>query len=309
MREPPTHVTDEDVLATVAEHWAGDLDRIGHLPVGFGAYHWRASGPDTILFVTLDQLGGRHTIETLDAAYAGADTLSTSGLDFVLAPLATTTGGGHTVPFEGDALSTTPWRIGTTTGDGTMSGARALATREALDRLHATSAPGEIPHWQPLVEPDLADDLAQRTAGAWDSGPYGEDARTAIADHLDDIARWTTTYHQLAATTDPDTWVATHGEPHTRNQLLTAEAMFLIDWESLKLAPRERDLRVLDDAGHPQRDADEAMVEMFDLEWRLDEISQYAAWFEVWHTGTESDAIAFGGLTGELTRDGRHIRR
>ena len=42
MREPPPHVTDEDVLATVAEHWAGDLDRIGHLPVGFGAYHWRA---------------------------------------------------------------------------------------------------------------------------------------------------------------------------------------------------------------------------------------------------------------------------
>ena len=85
--------------------------------------------------------------------------------------------------------------------------------------------------------------------------------------------------------------------------------MLLIDWESLKLAPRERDLRVLDDAGHPQRDADEAMVEMFDLEWRLDEISQYAAWFEAWHTGTESDAIAFGGLTGELTREGRHTRR
>ena len=152
MREPPPHVTDEDVLATVAEHWAGDLDRIGHLPVGFGAYHWRASGPDTILFVTLDRLGERHTIETLDAAYAGADALSTSGLDFVLAPLATTTGGGHTVPFEGDALSMTPWRIGTTTGDGTMSGARALATRDALDRLHATSPPGEIPRWQPLVD-------------------------------------------------------------------------------------------------------------------------------------------------------------
>ena len=302
-------MTDEDVLATVAEHWAGDLDRIGHLPVGFGAYHWRASGPDTILFVTLDQLGERHTIETLDAAYAGADALSTAGLDFVLAPLATTTGGGHTVPFEGDALSATPWRIGTTTGDGTMSGARALATRDALDRLHATSPPGEIPRWRPLVEPDLADDLAKRTAGAWDSGPYGEDARAAIADHLDDIARWTATYHRLASATDPDTWVATHGEPHTRNQLLTAEAMFLIDWESLKLAPRERDLRALDDAGHPQRDADEAMIEMFDLEWRLDEISQYAAWFEAWHTGTESDAIAFGGLTGELTREGRHIRR
>ena len=51
------------------------------------------------------------------------------------------------------------------------------------------------------------------------------------------------------------------------------------------------------------------MLDLFDLEWRLDEISQYAAWFEAWHTGTASDAIAFGGLTGELTREGRHIRK
>ena len=38
------------------------------------------------------------------------------------------------------------------------------------------------------------------------------------------------------------------------------------------------------------------MVEMFDLEWRLDEISQYAAWFAAPHTGTASDEVAFGGL-------------
>ena len=44
------------------------------------------------------------------------------------------------------------------------------------------------------------------------------------------------------------------------------------------------------------------MVELFDLEWRLDEISQYAAWFAAPHTGNRDDEIAFGGLRDELTR-------
>ena len=76
MREPPPHLTDEDVLATVNEHWDVDGDRIGHLPVGFGAHHWRVSGADTILFVTFDRLGDRHSADSLEAAYAGARSLS-----------------------------------------------------------------------------------------------------------------------------------------------------------------------------------------------------------------------------------------
>ena len=97
--------------------------------------------------------------------------------------------------------------------------------------------------------------------------------------------------------------MATHGEPHTRNQLLTTDRLRLVDWESIKFAPRERDLRTLVASGH----ADLAtphwpMVEMFDLEWRLDEISQYAAWFAAPHTGTASDEVAFGGLIEELAR-------
>ena len=44
------------------------------------------------------------------------------------------------------------------------------------------------------------------------------------------------------------------------------------------------------------------MLDLFDLEWRLDEISQYAAWFAAPHTGTASDRVAMGGLLHELTR-------
>ncbi len=37
------------------------------------------------------------------------------------------------------------------------------------------------------------------------------------------------------------------------------------------------------------------MLELFDLEWRLDEIAQYADWFLGAHAGTASDDVAFGG--------------
>jgi spectinomycin phosphotransferase len=95
--------------------------------------------------------------------------------------------------------------------------------------------------------------------------------------------------------------VATHGEPHSDNQMLTPRGRYLVDWESLKLAPRERDLRELVDAGAPVG-ADPDMVEMFDLEWRLEEIREYTAWFAAEHHGTEDDQIAFAGLIHELTR-------
>jgi spectinomycin phosphotransferase len=45
------------------------------------------------------------------------------------------------------------------------------------------------------------------------------------------------------------------------------------------------------------------MLELFDLEWRLDEISQYAARFAAPHPGGPDDEIAFGGLLDELERE------
>jgi spectinomycin phosphotransferase len=79
--------------------------------------------------------------------------------------------------------------------------------------------------------------------------------------------------------------------------------VLFVDWESLARAPRERDLRPLVDSGHADLVApDWTMIEMFDLEWRLDEISGYAAWFAAPHRGSEDDRIAFEGLLGELDR-------
>jgi spectinomycin phosphotransferase len=297
VREPPPGVTGPDVLAAVRAHWDDAVRGAEHLPVGFGAHHWAAhddQGPR--LFVTLDRLERKRTADRLEAAYAGAAALREAGLEFVLAPLASSRG-TFTVPLGDGALSCTPWREGRAGGQLDVPW-----TADALRRLHAVDPPAGIPEWRPLVGPDLADRLASLGRRAWGPGPYAERARAEVLRHLAGLETWTARYHRLADVARGHPWVATHGEPHEDNQLLTPDGRLLVDWESLKLAPRELDLRTLADAGLAT-DADPEMLELFDLEWRLDEVDQYAAWFSAPHTGTADDHLAFDGLLHELTRE------
>ena len=289
------------MLAAVRRHWPAEVDAVEHLPVGFGAHHWRASARSAPrLFVTLDAVGARHSAASLEGAYAAAAALE---LDFVVAPLPSRTG-TYTVPLADGRLSCTPWTAGTVAGSGPVTGdGLARANLDALARLHAARPPAAIPRWRPRVGPELAETLAGALGRAWASGPYGEAARAAIAERIGAIAAWTTRYHGLVDRARTLPWVPTHGEPHTRNQIVTPGGVRLVDWESFALAPRERDLGPLIEAGHAADvRPDWAMVELYDLEWRLDEIAQYATWFAGPHTGDRDDRIALDGLRRELGR-------
>jgi len=66
-------------------------------------------------------------------------------------------------------------------------------------------------------------------------------------------------------------WVAAHGEPHAGNQLVTAAGhRLLVDWESLRLAPAELDLRLLTKQGHAdpptQHDAEVEGAQLEDVD-------------------------------------------
>lgn len=300
VREAPPQVTDTAVLAVVRDQWRRDVDEVEHLPVGFGAWHWQArAAGQPVLFATLDPLGIHHSADSLEATYAAAAELAGRGLAFVVPPVPRVDG-GFTVGFGADALSATPWHDGSSGHGALADEAAAVGMAQMLAALHAESPPAGLPRWHPLVGPDLPQDLAARSLSLWMSGAHGEAARAAIRERLDDIEHWTARYVRLSAATDPETWVPTHGEPHTRNQLITEAGTVLVDWESLRLAPRERDLRWL--APYDLGGAEPAMVEMFDLEWRLDEISQYADRFQAPHVDTESDRVALAGLLQELDR-------
>ncbi|MFB9313940.1 aminoglycoside phosphotransferase [Nocardioides plantarum] len=283
MHEPPVGVDDADVLAAVRRHWAPDADAVVHLPVGFGAHHWRASRDGApLLFVTLDGFH-RHDLDSLVATYATAAALRDTGLGFVHAGLEP-----WAVPFGTGALSATPW----------LDGERPVtldvdATAAALAALHAVEPPARLRSWRTLVGPELADDLDARAVRPWDLGPLGEQARTAITERLADIRRWVAAYHRLAEVARDRPWVTTHGQPGVHNQVLTADGLRLVDWESLLLAPPERDLRTV-------ASGDPAMLELFALEWRLDEISLAAHRFAAPHTGTADDHEAYAALLEEL---------
>jgi spectinomycin phosphotransferase len=303
MREPPTGVSDAAALEAVLMHWSLAADGAAHLPVGFGAHHWCISNLGSpVLFATLDTLEPRHTAESLERAYASAATLAASGLDFVAAS-SRTVNGHYTAPLAGGLVSVVPWIEGVTADLSAPGADVPLRTAALLDRLHRATAPPDTPVWRPAVDADLSTRLVGLTRRPWGTGPLGEPVRQVLASSLDRVERWTTRHEQLVAQASDHPWVVTHGEPHPQNLIDTASGLVLVDWESIALAPRERDLRVLIEQGHPRPSGiEDGMLELFDLDWRLDEVAQYSTWFSSPHAGSESDAVAYDGLLHELTR-------
>ncbi|NGN64785.1 phosphotransferase [Streptomyces sp. A7024] len=303
MQTRPIFITDDAIADTVAAHWLPEVVEVEYLPWGFGAHHWRVTGGGTTLFGTLDQLAPRHTAASLEAAYAGAAALADDGLNMVCAPLPSRDG-RFTVDAGAGVLSTTPWLDGRSPTEAEARKPRHVReVIDALTTLHRAAPPDTLPSWTPRIGPEFADDLRARTNRPWRSGPLGESARTVLAARHDVIKSWISRYLELAgvAFDHRDRWVPTHGEPHGANQVMGACGLKLVDWESLALAPRERDYVDLFEAAADHSVAlDPAMIELFALDWRLSEIAEYARWFAAPHTGTDDDHTALEDLYAEL---------
>jgi spectinomycin phosphotransferase len=303
---PPERVTDAGVRDAVRAHWLDGAVTAVHLPVGFGAHHWEvADATGHRLFVTLDGFGSRHSAESLEGAYAGAAALAMAGLRAVW-PSLPARSGRYTVPFGEGALSVTGWLDGWTPTEVEAAAPHHVGEVVGVLRsLHRCPPPLGIPVWAPRVDADFPRRLREQTAARWTRGPFGEEARAAIVGRLPEIDRWTRRYLALAeeAQRHRDAWVATHGEPHFANQVVTPAGLRLVDWESLALAPRERDLVDLVDRGAATVEsvgAREPMLELFRLDWRVSEIGEYADWFAGPHGRSADDHTALAGLHEEL---------
>lgn len=291
MLEPPPDVRDADVLDVVRRHWEPRAEAVEHLPVGWGAHHWRVDvDGEPMLFATLDPDLPRHTPESLEGAYAAAAAL---GLDFVW-PSLPRVEGGYTVPCGPRTASVAGWLPGERPRESVSE------LPELLAALHAAPAPATAPVWSTEIDPDLGDQLRALIQDDW-PGPLGPAARELLVGHLTEVGGWVREHARLLALADPTTYVVTHGEPGVHNQWLARGRTWLLDWESLLLAPRERDLATLVGEGRDV-DHDPQMVRLFDLEWRLSEIWAFASWLQGPHTGDADDRTALGGLTHELTR-------
>jgi spectinomycin phosphotransferase len=255
---------DRDALVSALRSWELSTTSLDYLPVGNGSHHYlaRDSGGRR-WFVTVDELLSKlfgmmgptfspwvdvdldAAFVALDRAFRTAVALRQAGLEFVHAPI-TRPDGEVLTRLGAYAVSVFPFIDGISDVD---IGERRHQLLTLLGRLHAATdaIPLGVPQHDTLTVPlatrflTVLDDLRSR----WTTGPYAEPTRLvlkrsagAIRDLID---RCNDLAHAVRAT--DKRWVVTHGQMHALNIVHTRDdALLLVDWDCVAVAPRERDL-------------------------------------------------------------------
>ena len=318
-------VAEEAIAAAVADGWALRIGDLRYLPEGGGAYHWIAQADDgRRWFVTCDDLDTKPWLgaerdwvfDGLMAAYSTAIDLRAAGLSFVAAPIASVTGAPAVRLGERHSISVFEYLDGEPGQWG-----HPIAPKERgefvtmLARLHATPATRDLAR-RGLEVPGRArferalDDLE----GPWDGGPLSEPARGVLAGHLDVIVRWFIELDRLAyrlGETEVDP-VLTHGEPHPGNLIRADTGLMLVDWDTVAVAPAERDLWMfVDDGGtvlSAYRDLtgvtpDREGLAAYRLLWALSDVAAFTAQLRAEHRRDADAEKALAALRSLL--DGR----
>jgi len=307
MLTEPADLTPDTVLDVVREHWDAGVVSAAYLPRGAGAHHWVASGRHQPRWlVTADDVTTDGRLEELLDTYAAARELAARGHHVVVPTVAPETEPTGVGVVPGAYLLTVTAYLEGEPGPGEYAddNQRALIAG-ALGGVHAERPPARTRPWTP--GPPRRSELGlllTRLGGRWTAGPFGESVRKALRRSGPELGRLYQRFDQLAAQAlgDRERWVPTHGEPHTANVLWQLGGPVLVDWESLRVAPRERDLRTVlrgADGAEPlsayvahggTAELDDDMVELFDLEWWLWEVAEYAVRFHAPHEGDDDDA-------------------
>ena len=307
MRTPPP--LDLDVLHVALRNgWGLAVRSLEYAPLGFGSYHWIASGEGgTRRFITVDDLtmkrlpGGRGDAYTaLGRAFRSALALYRGGLDFVVAPLPGQTGAVVQRLGRRFSVAVFPFVEGRVSPGGEFeSDADRITVTERVRELHrATALVGGIPGSEDFALPwrDELEGSLRQLGTPWIEGPYGEPARRLLQDRAAQVRDALAVYDRLISqvrTQDP-AFVITHGEPHAGNVIFTEDGPRLIDWDSALLAPPARDLWML---SAPHAEESETLL-LYRLWWELAEIGGYVAAFCRPHAGNEDAAEAWQNLRG-----------
>jgi len=279
----PADLHEPDLVALLAEAWGIQTKSLEYRPVGFGSHHWQA-GHDW--FITVDEVAAN---DDLAAALGTAQDLLAGGLSFVVAPIPTRSGEPLARLGTRYAAAVYPYVDGQSFHwDEWSSPEHHRAVLDLVVALHTTIIPTRartddfgIPHRNVLTTTDDGD-----------HGPYSRRAAHLLAGHRTAIRRRLAEYDRLVPA-QPSTVVITHGEPHPGNTMLTAQGWRLIDWDTVRLAPPERDLWSLerndDYAAATGYRPDPKLLELFRLRWDLSDLAVTAERFRHPHTGDADD--------------------
>ncbi|HZM84128.1 MAG TPA: aminoglycoside phosphotransferase family protein [Candidatus Limnocylindrales bacterium] len=296
--EPPGF--DRTLLATTLKRgWGIAAGQLTYVPVGFGTHHYRA-GDRWWVNVDATRRPGK-----LDKALRAVVALAEAGLEFVHAPRPLSNGGCVAALPGSYAVSVFEVIEGQSYEFGEFPDPELRReVLAALARLHA-ARPRIRPEPDSLSIPhrDTVFDALDRE---WAGGPFGEPARTLITQTRDHIGHLLDRYDRLVPKVvgDKAKWVVTHGEPHPGNVMRTGQGIKLIDWDTVRLAPPERDLWMIAPDGDPSA-VDAAVnievIELYRRWWALSEICGYIAVLRAPHAEDANTRIAWRELQTYLS--------
>ncbi len=329
MLTPPAGLSHGNLAVVIEQTWGVAVDSLVYRPVGFGSHHWMA----------IDDLGRRHfvTVDELSPesrtgdevsvlglrlrpALTAAVDLRASGCSFVVAPI-TTEADEPFVRFDSYAVALYPFIEGRSFSfDETFRQAdrhRVLEVVAALHRVPLTSirppeADGFVVPW--LDQLDQLDQLDGSVRGrAVPEAPHAAVVSQLLLDNEAGIrtliARYRTLVEQYLS--DPGPVVITHGEIHPGNVMATSEGWMIVDWDTVLVAPPERDLwRLAQGGGSVLREyadatgtvPDERLFDLYAIRWELADIASFAAELLRPHEDTEDSRKALEILRSVVGR-------
>jgi aminoglycoside phosphotransferase (APT) family kinase protein len=285
---------DDGVLARALEEgWGLRPASLAYAPVGAGSHHWRADGIDgRRWFVTVDDLAAARddpgeVFDRLAAAFGAARALREHGAGFVVAP----------VPSLRDeivraldgrwALAVYPFVEGEGFAGGSArpTGDR-LAVVDLLAGLHTVDLPAPSrprPDDEDLPNRRDLEGAVRHSAMVLAPGPHAAGVTVLLEEHAPLVEMLLAEHDDRVAATRRlgHRHVPTHGEPHAGNTMRTRRGWVLIDWDSARMAPPERDLWLLETGDGTATAAYEArtgkpvlpeLLDLYRLRWELKDL-------------------------------------
>lgn len=307
---PPPAISASSLVETLREAWKIAAPALRYVPKGSGSYHWAVESGGDRWFLTVDDLGAKPwiaddvdaTFEGLTRAYGAASLLEEHRLPMAVGGLRTEEGtvlvrlsaryGAALFPFVAGQPGVWGEPLDTSSQVELVRGLAQLHRTETTE-LGLTERHLSIPERAGLVA------ALSEVDRPWTGGPLSERAREALAGRAARVQGWLEELDGLAVELEAGhaALVPTHGEPHPGNVIRSRRGVRLVDWDTVGLAPAERDLWMFQD-GSPEllgmyaeltgSPLSQAALRFFSLAWALSDIASFTAMFREPHEATGS---------------------
>ena len=322
MRLAPLDLDATQLADALGQGWGLRVGALQYVAIGGGSHHWRGLSSDgERLWLSVDDLQDKPflgstpaiVLAELKRALQLARALHDDArLEFVVAPLLAR--GDEVLRPVGKryALAVYPFLQGRRFAfDQALPPAELQQLLDILIRLHSAAALVGGRARRVRVDVDHRDVLADALLAVgrpWSGGPLSESARELLATHATAVQRVLADFDRLSyeRSVRAAPLVISHGEPHPGNVLACDGRLLLLDWDTVGLAPPERDLWWLaSSAGTDALDRyqtatgvrlDPGAIRLYRLRWLLDDLVYSVRRLAASHAATLETEHAFAGL-------------